>query len=72
MINIEAIIRSDAVCAMIFAFLAGLLYAETRFRTRADRWIAVALLTGLLSVLVSISSWALDTVALLTASCLNL
>lgn len=66
MINIESIIRSDAICAMIFVILAGLLYAETRFRTRADRWIAVAILTGLLSVLVSIASWALDTVALVT------
>lgn len=64
--NIEAIVRSDAICAIIFVFLAVLLYAETRFKTRADKWIATAILSGLFTVLVCIAAWLLDTVALTT------
>lgn len=66
MVNIEAIIRSDAFCAMIFALLGVLLYLETRFRTKTDKWIGLAVLLGFLSVTSCIGAWCLDTMPLLT------
>ena len=64
MINVESIIRSDIVCSLVFVLLFGLLYAETRFKKRTDKWVALAIVLGILSTVVSIGAWTLEGVSL--------